>query len=674
MERTWQLPRTSKKLPCPGCGKRSFKPYVYSDSGDPIDDGKFGRCDHENNCAYDVKPENKDLDPAHKKVKQAYVIEIIYPKEDLLKDLFRTPSNLHRALAKKGIPEEFLYDEEVLTTKSGLTAFVIRDISGKFCNIKYFKYKEDGHRDKEFQSYSLKQPEQRNQYIREQYAMPIYGEHQFDPDKKKIACIVESEKSRVIAKFYYPEFDWGGCGSANGLSDGTDGSTDKITPLKGRITYWVCDNDPAARGKFKEDDRGKSIWVDCSSVRNGKKHIPGFHIADLFTDKAQGYDIGDALLDGLKPEIKPTWSRANEDPRYKSYIPPNDYRIHEELASQIGETSCISAEFDNTFSWMRTQINAFYGWSNDGKGTMLDFLSVRKSMLNGWKRCAFKEEDMGAYSNNGNPKITADRIYAKLAWTLTGEVPPPFRVYAEKHKLPIMSNDKYAESMEWVKKHNFIVYPQDRRYKSVFDEFLFFHEVFGCDVYEIDPWITIILEQMDRGDERLIQAFLAAKEFVLKTNTVLNIVNHPGSRHEVKEKSGAFKVVNQFMQLGGSAWDIKMDGQFSIHRPFRHKEANDPRVHFWNLKQRDSEIVGAERGVYKKIQFDKHKRQYYFDGVNPIDGTTITPIPEPTKSQDSQGNIQYTPSWHKSKKGKSFEQHLSQDWQAPRESDEPPFG
>jgi hypothetical protein len=166
----------------------------------------------------------------------------------------------------------------------------------------------------------------------------------------------------------------------------------------------------------------------------------------------------------------------------------------------------------------------------------------------------------------------------------------------------------------------------------------------------------------------LIQPFKFFKRLTMKTNSVLNIVNHAGSKHEVKEKSGAFKVVNQFMQLGGAAWDMKMDGQFSVHRPFRHKEANDPRVHFYNLKQRDSEAVGAERGVYKKVEFDRDRRQYFFDSVCPIDGS------RKEAQVETQGDIPYTPSWRKKKKEKlPFEEHIAQDWGQSQNSDDQPF-
>jgi hypothetical protein len=661
------LPKTSTKMHCPGCSKKTFKPYVWTDSGQPVDATKYGRCDRVNECTYDTKPSPemiREHTGDNSKPKTVKTILTIFPNEDVLKKLHRKPSNLHKHLhTKLGIPFDFMYDQGMLTTEDGLTAYVFRNVNKKLCNIKYFKYNEDGHRDKNFASFSLKQPEQRSAIVEERYTVPLFGEQFLDPEKRKIACVVESEKSRVIAAWCLPNHDWVGCGSANGLSDGTNDTADKITPLKGRTTYWVCDNDKAARGKFINNEKDEAEWQDCSSIRNGKKHIQDFHICDLFEDKEPGYDIGDALLDGLKPDVVPTTVRAYTDKRFMSYMAPDINRMRNEYqgALQIGETTGISEDFDSVYSWMRTHVNGWYGWSNDGKGTMLDFVSVVKSIVNDdFKHCFFKQEDLGSYfmGKGKGSVITADRIYAKLVWTKTGIT--PFAHYSKKHNTRLLEWDAYVEAYNWVKKHFFIINPADRRYKNIRDEFMFYAEVFGVSHFGIDPFNTVILDDNKRGDERLVSALTEYKDLALKTNSVVSIVNHAGSKHEVRDKNNAFKVVTQFMQLGGSGWDMKMDGQFSIHRPRRHKKANDPVVNFWNLKQRDSEIVGAERGVFKSIEFDRNKRQYYFDGVNPISGDKRLPVVD-----QQQSEIEYTPTWLKDKKkknSKSYEDHVRQDW------------
>jgi hypothetical protein len=246
----------------------------------------------------------------------------------------------------------------------------------------------------------------------------------------------------------------------------------------------------------------------------------------------------------------------------------------------------------------------------------------------------FRQEDMDTVMVNSKPVIKANRIYKNLAWTLTGKTWN--KSFADKYQLKAMTLDEEMEALDFITKHFFIIYPRDRKYKFILDEFKFMYEKFGIDGFDIDPWNTVKLPEGQRSDYQLIDAFIDIKEFTMHTNTVFNIVNHARSLNDVKEKDGKYKVVNQFMQLGGSAWDIKMDMQLSIYRPERHLNPADPKVHLYNLKTRQGEIVGVERGVFEKIVFDKMKKQYFFDGVNPMTGEV--------KGDRLQGKMDFTQS------------------------------
>lgn len=304
---------------------------------------------------------------------------------------------------------------------------------------------------------------------------------------------------------------------------------------------------------------------------------------------------------------------------------------------QSGETCRVDALKD-TFAWMRGFINGWYGWASDGKSLMLDYLSVVKAKRDGWKFCMFKPENMNTVIVDGKPQIKANRIYYNLAWTLTGKTWN--KSFAEKHKCPMMTLEEQQEALEFITEHIYIIYPNDRRFSNMLDEYRFMHEKFGIDAFVLDPWYTIKLPEGQRTDYQLTEAFTELKEFALLTNTIFNVVNHARSMTDVKDKDGRYKVVNQFMQLGGSAWDMVFDGQYSIYRPERHLNPSDPKVHFYNLKQRDSEVVGVDRGQYDKIVLDRTKRQYYFDGVNAISGDVkgnkrqSNIFTEPTKPND----------------------------------------
>ncbi|HYG19893.1 MAG TPA: DUF6371 domain-containing protein, partial [Ohtaekwangia sp.] len=154
----------------------------------------------------------------------------------------------------------------------------------------------------------------------EKYQMCLFGEHLLPrvPDGIPV-CVVESEKTAVLASFFYKQFHWVACGSNNGLTDGKDGKPDKISVLKGRTVYWLCDADSA--GRMKVDDNGV---IKPSSIRHLIEHIENFHIADLFPNRSDGYDIGDAIVDGIRPEIIPTWTKGQEQEDEKKKIESND--------------------------------------------------------------------------------------------------------------------------------------------------------------------------------------------------------------------------------------------------------------------------------------------------------------------------------------------------------------
>jgi len=327
-----------------------------------------------------------------------------------------------------------------------------------------------------------------------------------------------------------------------------------------------------------------------------------------------------------------------------SYIPIDFTSVvnsHGEIV-QSGET-CRVSDLSEVFAWMRGTINSWYGWSNDGKGTMFDYLSVMKAKHDKWKFCFYKPEDMDSIFQDGKVQIKANRIYQNLAWSLTGKTWS--KAFADKYRLGSsqqMDIHEKAEALQFISDHFYVVYPRDRKYKNILDDMLFMQEKFGIDVFLIDPWNAVKLPD-GRTDEVLSDVFFEMKEMSLRTNTSMNIINHPRSLNDVKEKDGKYKVVNQFMVLGGSAWDMKMDSQYSIYRPERHLDPKDPKVHFYNLKQKQSEVVGVNRGSYEKIVFDVIKKQYYFDGVNPMTGHVkesklkqgLVNFSEPQKISDS---------------------------------------
>lgn len=635
----FHLDKTSKKYPCPQCNKKRFVVYVDAETLQPVNEYAFGRCDREAECGYHTKPQMEKRAVDSTKA----VLHQIFP--DPKKFSFTsTKTSLHTFLESKGIKGD--WKELGIVEEKGLTVYVFKNQQGKVVNFKWFKYKPDGHRDHEFDSFSLKQPEQTNQYVKDYYGLCLFLEHLLDPERKKPVCIVESEKTAAICRVTYPEFDWVGCGSASGLSDGTDNTADKITPLKGRECFWISDADLAGRGKYVEKEKGKpetKEWVWPSSVRNLIKHIDKVHVCDLFPEKTDGYDLGDAVLEGLKPEIKPTWSKGGNarelyDKRNASLVEINIEDLLNEFRNgkPIGEEARI-LELKQNFSWKRSFVNCWTGWPNDGKTTFFQFMALVKSQVDNWKWCIWPPEMLNTFKDSsGRIKTSASDIIDELVFMLTGQ--NPYLHYQKQYGIKQMAEKDYRDAVEQIKKNFIIIHPKDRKYSDLVDNFRYFHDKYNVDGFLIDPFKNLDHNENEgRFDLYLDKVFSEAKEFALETDTSMNFIAHPKNQVDPYNSDGSFKICTQFMLSGGAAWNNNMDGIYSIYRPHKHDKATDPRVSFINLKQRKQQLVGRI-GRYDSIEFKFDTNRYYFAGYCPIDGTYNEPIkPNEDKAAGKKG-------------------------------------
>lgn len=323
----YKLDPSSKKYNCPSCSKKTMVAYVYADTNATVDAHTFGRCDRESNCQYHHHPgEDKEFTPDHKIVPVLPpIIEQIFPPSEVVERLTKRTktctSNLHAYMRGLGISNDHLLEWGVYSEDNEKTAFVLQNIEGRVCNIKYFAYGTDGHRSKEIKAYSLRQPKtpssppptppnqkkSSERKIALKYLLPIFGAHLLDKTKKKTVCVVESEKTAVMASFFYRDFDWVSCGSASGLgvSEGVPGDF-KIKDLFGRKIYWLADADKAGRKN--------------SSIELLNKYEQDVTIIDLHPELDNGHDLGDDIDAGVRPAIKPA-AKIAEHEAYKYDLP-----------------------------------------------------------------------------------------------------------------------------------------------------------------------------------------------------------------------------------------------------------------------------------------------------------------------------------------------------------------
>ncbi|MEN7549056.1 DUF6371 domain-containing protein [Rapidithrix thailandica] len=298
----YQLDKSSKKYHCPACGEKKFNLYLDPDTGEPVGD-EYGRCDRENSCQYHRYPSVS----GQKEVTQAPGAsrpepKCIYPVKPFVDGILqRMDSPFHHFCRQQlNIPEEHL-KTWLVGSLGSYTAFGVANPE-KVLNFKFVPYESTGTRDRSEgkfpyylgKSYLIK-------YVPEYHKVPaskawqdyfkfercFYGQHLFD--RKKDTFLVESEKTAVLAAFFYPSYNWLAVGGNNGIK------FEQFSLFKGshRKVYYLIDNDLAGK-KSKVSEYLEKF----NSIRKRKDKI--FPSVLLFPTSPSGWDLADEIVCNAK--------------------------------------------------------------------------------------------------------------------------------------------------------------------------------------------------------------------------------------------------------------------------------------------------------------------------------------------------------------------------------------
>lgn len=317
--------KNGKKGTCPHCGQRGKWRFFEGYHGNT----SYGRCDRQNNCpsAGETHFPPTEQSQDRKLLKDAEPQPLYLEEIEVARLLENTSSAFHRFCEAHDIPHSHLRECGVGTDEDGNTVFLFRNKKGRWCNqksglydpdtgkriktkeappflsLKCWECRECGHRETH-RRYKCSKCEAANSFQvckSHRWTLPLFGEHLLTSEARKehVIMVVESEKTQVIASWFYPDYIWVSCAANSGLSDGTNGTNNKIIPLyNAHQVVWLCDADKAGR-KF-------------SNVRNLQKYeIPHLRI-DLFPTRNDGWDIADELLEGRKPNLAEELERSQQ--------------------------------------------------------------------------------------------------------------------------------------------------------------------------------------------------------------------------------------------------------------------------------------------------------------------------------------------------------------------------
>jgi hypothetical protein len=291
----------SDRYTCPACGeKKKFSRYIDRTNNEHLAE-HCGRCERSDGCGYHFtpaeffkeNPTNKPLDfekwtpvPAPPPRPTSYIDKAIFQKTLGVNDN-NTFTNFLMALFGKERAENLVNKYHIGTTKSGEVIFYQVDLKGNVRSGKVMKYNliesnqtalgTDCKRDKTtFPNWVHSKLKLENFNLNQ----CLFGEHLLT-DNQTVA-IVESEKSAIIARLYFPQFVWVACGGKEGLGN------EKLKVLNGKNVILF----PDLNGFDKWNLKANEMRAFCKSVA----------VSDLLeqvatdAERTSGLDLADYLL------------------------------------------------------------------------------------------------------------------------------------------------------------------------------------------------------------------------------------------------------------------------------------------------------------------------------------------------------------------------------------------
>ena len=293
---------------CPACGRpHCFTLYVDA-AGNPLAND-VGRCEHLSKCGYHKTPAehfadhpNEERKPYSAKTgisatakKQPEQIDFI--PFSLIHRSENTSNSLMRYLAKS-FPQSGLEQVTKMyhlgSTRKGEIIYPQIDAQGRCRTGKVMAYGEDGHRIKRSECDAVDWLHAR---LMRQQGRPasdyhlrqcLFGEHLLSQRPNDLVCVVEGEKSAVIASLVFPAFVWVAVGGKAMFSP----ERCKVLANHDVLIYSDADAVEEWGNKIKS-------FTFCRSIR----------LSDWAKDEPQGSkrDIADLLLEERqRKQAKPT--------------------------------------------------------------------------------------------------------------------------------------------------------------------------------------------------------------------------------------------------------------------------------------------------------------------------------------------------------------------------------
>jgi hypothetical protein len=294
---------TKTRHTCPTCGSRNCFVRYQNENGEYLAED-VGRCNRESKCGYHKKPKEFYADnPTNSKFAQVRA-----KKSEQIKTQIRAekpksfdvipPEHLKATLGNydRNAFVQFLFNlfpdcsdeiQAVLSlyfvgTYQDYTSFPSIDRLNRICRAKLIRFNQTTGKRLKGDNDTSSLPAKLKLKENFQYKQIFFGEHLLAKYPNKTICIVESEKTAIVASLCFPEFVWLGSNSKTWLK------AERIKRLGNRqiILYPDADGFDLWQG-IASEARTQGLNVKASALIQN-------HATD--EQKANGYDLADYLI------------------------------------------------------------------------------------------------------------------------------------------------------------------------------------------------------------------------------------------------------------------------------------------------------------------------------------------------------------------------------------------
>lgn len=300
----------------------------------------------------------------------------------------------------------------------------------------------------------------------------------------------------------------------------------------------------------------------------------------------------------------------------------DDDMMHEldyeyEHGVEKGKTTGFT-HIDEQFTWYPGDLTLLTGIPNDGKSQFAKELMVTSAVLHNFKWSCFAPEDM------------PPRFFMKeLACTYMGK-------WADKGRPNQMTKEEYILSLEYIRNHFFIIYPEfdvkeggytlpDNKWLN--DQCSFLKMKYGVDAYLKDPWNKIYHDFGGmREDQYLGREISKEKMYALsgEFNACLYVA-HPSKMR--KDKDGKYPEPDVYDLSGGAMFNNMFDNIGVVYRPNRHDNPKDGNVEVKFKKIKKQSLVGRPGETKLYFKWDD-KRYYQYNGMGNLDESSHPLLPQ----------------------------------------------